>query len=151
MEETRSPPPAGEGGREGRSQERRDQEDYQRRGAAVLIKDKLCRIKRPAVLHHVVREIDYRKAGAAYERDDIAALHALPLFTRDLARCPYTASNAIPVIQLHPYCPFGIKYHGDHTTRAGACTGGVRLAPISSPSCQAGFSVNGETLGPNPT
>src|SRR6185437_1418131 len=33
---------------------------------------------------------------------------------------------------------------------AGAWTGVFGAAPISNPSCQAGFSVKGEILGPNP-
>src|SRR5574337_216993 len=33
---------------------------------------------------------------------------------------------------------------------AGACTGVFGAAPISNPSCQAGFSVKGEIRGPNP-
>src|SRR5690242_4595747 len=33
---------------------------------------------------------------------------------------------------------------------AGACTGALAAAPISKPSCQAGFSVKGETRGPKP-
>lgn len=112
----------------------RDQKDYQRRGAERLIKDKLCRIKRLAVLlHHVVEMWTGRKAGAAYERNDIAAFHALPFFHQGLGKMPIHGLNAIPVIQFHHIAHFGIKCHGDHTTKGRSLYGGVRLGPDIEP------------------